>query len=127
MKLSSGMSLTDFNFREYKTLGFFYLTNCRALQSKLTLALSTSPVGNHQRKNHPVNLPLHQLQKWRGWGGRDTLPRGQDATHTGHQHIRKERLPLPQCQQRTQRKNGRERRPLARASSAEGHPEGTRY
>lgn len=72
--------------------------------------------------SHPANSLLTNCKN--GGSGRDgTLPRGQDATHAGQQqHVRMRRLPLPQCQRRTRRQDGREGGTLARASSP---PQGT--
>lgn len=64
----------------------------------MTLTPSTPPGGN-QSKNHPaLTSLLTSCKNGAGGGGGgegDTLPRGQDATHTGQQHVRMERLPLP--------------------------------
>lgn len=95
MKLSPVMSPTGLNFRVQ--LLILHLTNSRPRQSKLILTPSMPPGGNHRGKTIPLtSLLTHQLQKWSWEGGAgDTLPRGQDATHTGQQHVRMERLPLP--------------------------------
>lgn len=66
MKLTL-VSPTGLNLREYNSR-FFHL-NSGPQQSKLTLTPSMPAKENHTGKNHPVNLPLHQLQKWKGVGG----------------------------------------------------------
>lgn len=79
-----------------------------------------------QRKNHPVNLPPHQLQKWRGGG--NTLPRGQDATHTGqtatrpHGTAASARMPAKD----TDRMGGNSG-PLHGPPHPKGHPRGGKY
>ncbi|XP_062046046.1 basic salivary proline-rich protein 1-like [Lepus europaeus] len=64
--------------------------------------------------------PSSPAAKMEGEGG-DTLPRGQDATHTGQQHVRMERLPLPSRQQRTPRQDGQGRGPPHGPPHPAGH------
>lgn len=69
IKLSPVVSHTGLNFKEYNSL--LLPANQRSASAKKTDLNTFHTTGRKsQRKNHPVNLPPHQLQKWRG-GGRE--------------------------------------------------------
>lgn len=94
MKLSPIMSPTGLGFREYNSWLFQLIIISRPQQRKLTLTPSTPPGGNHIGKATALTSLLTSCKNG-GGAGRDTLPRGQDAIHTGQQHGCREGLPLP--------------------------------
>lgn len=68
-------------------------SRARPQQGTLTLTPSTPPGGNRRGKTTPLTSLLTSCKNGGGRGG-NTLPRGQDATHTGQQHVRMQ-LPPP--------------------------------
>lgn len=78
---------------------------------------------SQRKKPARFNLPPHQLQTGGGLaGGGDTLPRGQDATHTGQQHVRMELLPLPNADRGHGDRMGGNIGPPHGPPHPEGHP-----